>query len=154
MIVVSDTTAITSLLQIGREDLLAQVYGEVFIPQAVQNELLAAHLSLPKYLNVKPIKNIADYHRLISVVDEGEAEAIVLAKEIGATELLIDEFEGRRVAIKEGLKIIGLLGVLLEAKKRGFINSVTLITTELENAASFHVSDAVKEIIFSAAGEL
>jgi predicted nucleic acid-binding protein len=34
MIVVSDTSAITSLLQIGRIALLRQLHGEIFIPQA------------------------------------------------------------------------------------------------------------------------
>lgn len=154
MIVVSDTTAITSLLQIGRSELLSQIYGDVFIPEAVQAELLVAHPVLPEFLQVRKITNLGTYQRLITVVDEGEAEAIVLAKEIHADELLIDETEGRRVAVEEGLQIVGLLGVLLEAKQRGLIGSVRQVTTELENSATFHVSDAVKEIIFRAAGEL
>lgn len=154
MIVVSDTTAITSLLQIGRSELLFQIYSDVFIPEAVQRELLVAHPVLPDFLRVKKIANLGDYQRLITIVDEGEAEAIVLAKEIRADELLIDETEGRRVAIEEGLQIIGLLGVLLEAKQRGLIASVRQVTAELENTATFHVSDAVKETIFRAAGEL
>jgi predicted nucleic acid-binding protein len=154
MIVVSDTSAITSLLQIGRGELLSQVYGDVFIPEAVQRELLAAHPVLPAFLRVRKISSHDDYRRLTALVDEGEAEAIVLAKEINADELLIDEADGRRVAIEEGLQIVGLLGVLLEAKRRGLISSVRQLTGELENTAAFHVSDAVKEIIFRAAGEL
>lgn len=154
MIVVSDTSAITSLLQIGRCELLLQVYGEVFIPEAVQRELQVMHQALPPFIRVRPISNRIHYVRLITVVDEGEAEAIVLAKEIKADELLIDEADGRRVAIEEGLRIVGLLGVLLEAKERGFIASVRQITAELEKTATFHVSDAIKQIIFHAAGEL
>ena len=154
MIVVSDTSAITSLFQIGRSGLLSQIYGEVFIPEAVQKELQVLHQELPPFICVQKISNRSHYERLIVRVDKGEAEAIVLAKEIKADELLIDEADGRRVAIEEGLEIVGLLGVLLEAKQRGFIVSVRQVTTELENTATFHVSDAIKEIIFRAAGEL
>ena len=154
MIVVSDTSAITALLQIGRCELLPQIYGEIFIPEAVQFELLVMHPVLPPFIRVRTISNRNDYARLNTMVDEGEAEAIVLAKEIHADELLMDEADGRRVAVEEGLHIIGLLGVLLEAKQRGFIPSVRQLTTELEATATFHVSDAIKEIIFRAADEL
>lgn len=154
MIVVSDTSAITALLLIGRCELLLQIYGEVLIPEAVRLELSALHPVLPRFIRVQPISNHDDYARLIALVDEGEAEAIVLAKEIKADELLMDETDGRRVAVQEGLRIIGLLGVLLEAKERGFIPSVRQLTAELENTATFHVSDAIKEIIFRSAGEL
>lgn len=153
MIVVSDTSAITSLIQIGRADLLAQIYGEVIIPEAVQCELQVLHQTLPSFVRIQKISDRNLYQRLIAIVDEGEAEAIALAKEINADELLIDEAYGRRIALEEGLHIVGLLGVLVEAKGRGFISSVRQVTGELENTATFHVSDAVKEIIFRAAGE-
>ena len=84
MIVVSDTTAITSLIQIGRAGLLSQIYGEVFIPQRVEHELLAGHARLPGFIRVKNISNRPDYERLRLAVDAGEAEAIVLAKELNA----------------------------------------------------------------------
>lgn len=47
------------------------------------------------------------------VVDEGEAEAIELAKELQADWLLIDERKGRRLASQERVPVIGLLGVVL-----------------------------------------
>ena len=154
MIVVSDTTAITSLIQIGRVNLLAQIYGEVLIPEAVQSELSVLHPKLPDFIRVQKISNQNHYHRLMNLLDEGEAEAIVLAKEISAETVLMDEADGRRVALAEGLHIVGTLGVLIEAKQRGLIHSVREVTGELENTATFHVSDTVKEIIFRAAGEL
>ena len=57
MIVVSDTSAISALLKIGRADLLAKLYGEVFVPQAVKNELLVAHPVIPGFFRVVPIAN-------------------------------------------------------------------------------------------------
>src|SRR3989442_663968 len=98
MIVVSDTTAITSLLQIGRCDLLRQLYHEVLIPEAVRDELIAAHPALPVFLRVERAEDRVRVSRLQIELDLGEAEAISLAKERGADLLLIDENEGRRVA--------------------------------------------------------
>jgi len=153
MIVVSDTTAITSQLQIGRCELLAMLHREVLIPQAVHQELLLAHPTLPEFLRVEFARNGAEVQRLQAELDLGEAEAIVLAKEQTADLLLIDESEGRRVALREGVSIIGLLGVLVQAKRLGFINSVRELTTKLEGIADFRVAEEVKEIIFRSAGE-
>jgi predicted nucleic acid-binding protein len=153
MIVVSDTTAITSLLQINQCDLLAKLYGEVVIPAAVRDELLAAHPSLPEFLSVRTVRQQADVQLLRADIDIGEAEAIVLAKELAADLLLVDETEGRRVALLEGVNIIGLLGVLVQAKRKGLLFSVRDTTAKLESVAEFRVADDVKEIIFRAAGE-
>jgi len=153
MIVVSDTTAITSLLQVGQCDLLARLYGVVLIPQAVHQELLVAHLVLPDFLCVEPAHNRAEVQRLQSELDLGEAEAIVLAKEKTADLLLMDEAEGRRVALREGVSIIGLLGVLVQAKRSGLILSVRELTAKLEDIADFRVADEVKAMVFRKAGE-
>lgn len=154
MIVVSDTSAITSLLQIGRVELLSRIYSEVFIPQAVRDELSREHPSMPGFIQCRPAANRVEVQRLLAELDLGEAEAIILAKEMKADELLIDETAGRRVAAREGVNVIGLLGVLLEAKGRGIIHSVREISEELETKAGFRLSNAVKEIFFREAGEL
>jgi predicted nucleic acid-binding protein len=153
MIVVSDTTAITSLLQINQCDLLAKLYGDVVIPAAVRDELLAAHPDLPGFLRVRTVRQPAEVQRLRADIDLGEAEAIILAKELTADLLLVDETEGRRVALREGVNIIGLLGVLVQAKRKGLLSSVRETTAQLESAAEFRVAEDVKEIIFRAAGE-
>jgi predicted nucleic acid-binding protein len=153
MIVVSDTSAITSLLHIRRVELLLQIYEQVFIPNAVRDELRRSHPVLPEFLQCRAVADIAHVQRLHSELDLGEAEAIVLAKELKADDLLIDEAHGRRIAVREGVHVIGLLGVLLEAKGRGFISSVRQLAEDLQNKAGFHISNGVKELIFEAAGE-
>ena len=153
MIVVSDTSAITSLIQVGRIELLGRLYRKVFIPQAVRTELLRTHAGLPDLIRTRPTVNASEVRRLCVELDLGEAEAIILAKEIGADYLLIDESLGRQVATREGVRVIGLLGVLLEGKDRGFLSSVREATAELETIAGFRVAEVVKQIIFREAGE-
>jgi predicted nucleic acid-binding protein len=153
MIVVSDTSAITSLLQIGRVDLLSGIYSEVFIPEAVRDELLKGHPSIPGFIQCRSASNQTDVMRLMRELDLGEAEAIILAKEMRADELLMDETAGRRVAEREGVNAIGLLGVLLEAKARGLVSSARQIANELETKAGIRLSNAVKEMFFREAGE-
>jgi len=154
MIVVSDTSAITSLLQIGRVELLARIYGDVFIPSAVGRELAVFHRELPTFIREVPVANPAACQRLLDSVDGGEAEAIVLAHELKADELLMDDAAGRRLAAAEGLNVIGLLGVLLEAKARGFIPSLQEALDDLESKAGFYVSETVRNLILREAGEL
>ena len=154
MIVVSDTSPITTLLQIGRVDLLERLYEDVLVPEAVREELSHAHLSLPAFFKYRAVKNRQEVERLLADIDPGEAEAIVLAKEIHADLLLIDETEGRIVAAREGMRFIGLIGVLLQAKHDGYIPSLRNIIRELETKTTFHLSEAMKTKSLQIAGEL
>src|SRR5262249_41298921 len=122
-IVVSDTSPLLMLARTGKLDLLPQLYGEVIIPPAVQPELIHERTDLSL--------NVADFSGISIIkptgvprfqnLDPGESEAIGLALEIGASLLLLDDRDARNVAQSCGLKITGLLGVLLEAKATGLI---------------------------------
>jgi predicted nucleic acid-binding protein len=153
MIVVSDTSIITSLLQVGEISLLQRLYGEVLMPEAVHRELLRAHNEVPTFLQVGRAANRQRVAQLEAELDLGEAEAIVLAKEIHADLLLIDEKLGRVVALREGLRIAGLVGLLVEAKGLGLIDSVREMVKRLEAEAGFRVSASVKAEAFRIAGE-
>lgn len=153
MIVVSDTSVITSLIHIGCEHLLQEIHGKVLIPPAVQRELLRTHFSLPDFLEVRPARNLDMVARLEIELDLGEAEAIVLAKESQADLLLIDEKLGRQIAVREGLRISGLLGLCVDAKRTGKISSLRELVQKLEIEAGFHVSRSVKEQAFLLANE-
>lgn len=154
MIVVSDTSSVTALIQIGKADLLQQLYGEILIPQAVRDELLKSHASLPLFLDCQSVGSQTDVNRLLAELDRGEAEAIILAKERHADALLIDELDGRAVARREGVIVIGLLGVLVQAKQGKFLGSVRDLVKELERVADFHLSEEIKMVAFRKAGEI
>lgn len=144
MIVVSDTSPLTSLLQIGREGLLRDLYGSVIIPLAVERELRQAHANLPGFLKVVSARDRETVARLEVEIDAGEAEAITVAKELRADALLIDERRGRSVAAREGVPVIGLLGVLIVARKKGLIISLAQALESLENTADFRLAPDLK----------
>jgi len=153
MIVVSDTSAMTALLQIGRCLLLPELFSDVFVPPAVQTELLRFHDRLPGFVRVRRPAQSHKVNDFLTQLDRGEAEAIALALELRADYLLIDEKRGRNLAEREGLKVMGLLGVLLLGRKRGVLDSVRDAMDELESKAGFYVGSEVREAVLRAAGE-
>lgn len=153
MIVVSDTSAITSLLQIGRVQILQQMYGTVFVPDAVERELRCSHAALPDFIIAVPVHDAEGVARFLPQLQQGEAEAIVLAKEVKARALLIDEKRGRAVAMQEGLRVIGLVGVLTAAKMKGLIPSLAATLDDLESKADFRMSAALKSGALRSVGE-
>ncbi len=153
MIVVSDTSSISNLLSIGREELLPGLFGEVVIPPAVLRELLRFHVRVPDFVRcVAPVER-GPVARLSEELDLGEAEAICLALELKADRLLIDEAPGRAAALREGIPIIGLVGVLVTAKRAGLLSAISPILQQLENDAGFYLSASLKENVLRAVGE-
>ena len=153
MLVVSDTSPISALVQIGRAELLQNLFEIICIPPAVSEELSRFHTSLPSFIEVREVVDHSRVESLLPRLDLGEAEAIVLAIETRADHLLIDERRGRIIAAQAGLPIIGLIGVLLLAKNRGLLPTVKEILDDLQNKASFYIADAVLQKALEAAGE-
>ena len=140
MIIVSDTTPISELAKVKHLDLLPQIFGKVVIPQGVFNELqkgthpVAFIVQNLTWLEVVTVNN----QQLVEELQKsfnlhlGESEAIALAEEIGASELLIDEKAARKVAMARKLPLIGTVGILLLAKRRGLLDSVKNILNEMQ----------------------
>ena len=111
----------------GRLDLLPSLHPRILIPPAVHAEVTgggtgALDLAQATWLTVQAPSDIAAVSSLrrVTRLDAGEAEAIVLAGEIGAR-LIVDEHEGRRIAHARGIPIVGTIGLIVEATRAGLI---------------------------------
>jgi predicted nucleic acid-binding protein len=122
MIVVADTSPINYLILIGEIEILAKMYGTVVVPRAVREELLRPSApeivrdwmsQMPVWLEVRTPSNAPD--ALLAALDPGERDAIILAGELKADQLIGDDRQGRHEAEKRGIPVIGTLGVIREA---------------------------------------
>jgi uncharacterized protein len=159
MLVVSDTSAITNLIQIGLLDILRQVYGGILIPIAVYEELCEIEhqkesIDENSWIEIKSPQNSQLISSLTEVLDLGESESIALAVEIKADFLIIDEAKGRLKAQELGLSVVGILGTLLKAKELGYIDDIKSKLLSLKETAGFHISPKLFYHILHLANEL
>jgi predicted nucleic acid-binding protein len=159
MIVVSDTSAITNLIQIDHFWLLRELYQNIIIPQAVYDELVSdtknkVVIESLNWIKIKEVKENDIAKKLKAVLDPGESEAITLALELDADFIIIDEKKGRKIAEDYGLRKIGLLGILVESKRKGLIKEVRNLLEQLIEKANFFVSEKLYEDVLFQLNEL
>ena len=80
---------------------------------------------------------------LAVVLDRGESEAIVLAEELRCSAILMDEAAGRRIALRRGLVPLGTAGMLLRAKKAGFLREVRPLLDRLNDDLGFFIGQVL-----------
>lgn len=135
--VVSNTTPLISLLKLSKLELLKELYKEISIPFAVFQEIEAGRnkafyqdLSTITWIKIREIKDKKALKYFLEL-DTGEAEAIVLANEIGADLIILDEKLGRFHAKHADLQVTGTIGILLKAKSTGLIPAIKPLLQEL-----------------------
>lgn len=163
MIVISDTSTITNLAAIQYIRLLPQLYERITIPEAVYRELSEIEPPVPgtleaqaaPWIEVRQVLNRTTIKRLQVEMrlDLGESEAIALALALNADLLLIDERRGRAEADRLGIRITGLLGVLVEAKQKNLIFTVKPLMDALIATSAFRVSSALYSQILNTVDE-
>jgi predicted nucleic acid-binding protein len=153
--VVSNTTPLIVLTGVGLLDLLPALDGAVTIPETVRAEYHARSdparpvLDTLAWITVAPVE---PDEVLLATLDRGEAAAIVLAVQLGARAVLLDERRGRRVAQERGLPVVGTLGVLLAAKQVGLLSAVRPAIDRML-AQGRRISPALRAQVLTAAGE-
>ncbi|NJL92188.1 MAG: DUF3368 domain-containing protein [Coleofasciculaceae cyanobacterium SM2_1_6] len=161
MFIVSDTSPISNLAKVGQLHLMFQLYGKVLIPNAVHEELLDPRagetviiaVQLADWLEVRSVQNQELVNALRTRINIGEAEAIALAVEVQATRLIIDERLGRQAAKDFKVKITGVLGLLLLAKRRQKILAIKPIMDNLIDRANFRISPQLYADVLQSAHE-
>jgi predicted nucleic acid-binding protein len=133
------------------------VFGEVHVPEAVWQEVFLPQPPFvapesPAWVLRHQVAPVAPANHTLSSLDPGEIEAIQLAQFLHAELLLIDEAAGRRVAVSLGLKVTGVVGVLIEARRRGEFPQLRPHLEKLR-AAGFWLGDALIENALRLAGE-
>lgn len=145
--VVADSTCLISLERIGALKILPSLFEPIIIPPEVEREF---GMALP-WLKIETPANAALITSLKLLVDNGEAEAIALAKE-RENRVILDDRQARSVAVDLNLRVIGTLGCLLKAKQVGEIAVVKPLIEKLERVG-FFLSASLKTEALRLAGE-
>ena len=147
-IVIADASTLIGLLRIGRLSLLKKLFEEIIIPRGVYDEIVVEQkegsdiFKKSTYLIVKDVEDRVSIDFLMSSFGKGEAEVLTLAKEKKADLILLDEKRARKTARRAGFKVMGILGILVISKNKGFISSVKPFIEEL-NKQGFRLSEKV-----------
>lgn len=154
-IVISDTTALILFAKSNTLHFLSNLFEKVYIPQAVHDELNFKN-DVVKYridnfdkIVVKPISDKSLLNKISKLkIDRGETEAITLALELDLV-LVIDEKKGRTIALNQGVKIVGVVGILIENYKQNFINYEEVhFYFKLLKTSDLRVSDKLEKLFY------
>jgi predicted nucleic acid-binding protein len=162
VIIVSDTSPINNLATINHLHLIHQLYGTLLIPGAVYQELTdpdfpvagAIEVQTSDWIQTRTVSDRTLVEALSNELDIGEAEAIALAVEIQADQVLIDERRGRLVAARLNLRYTGILGILVEAKSKGLIAEVKPLLDALIYEAGFWVAEPLRNSVLRLVKEI
>jgi uncharacterized protein len=161
LVVVSNSSPLILAAQIGQLELVRLVYGQILIPDAVYQEIVIQGAGLAGGKQVRSAnwiqrKSVADPGTIIrfqSEIDKGESEAIALSVQVKADVLLMDERRGRIIAAREGLKVTGIVGVLIRAKQKSHISLLKPVLDDLFRNTKFRGSRELYQQALQLAGE-
>ena len=156
MILIADSSAIIALAIINKLEVLEQLFGEVYVPQAVYDEISkqdkAESEKLTKFCKDKTLNIITNINLNITL-GQGESEAIILYKERNADYFLCDDKKAKKFAKKFGVNVIGSLGILLKAKEKNLIKELKPLLNKLKNSEVF-IDDKIFLEILKIANEI
>jgi predicted nucleic acid-binding protein len=148
-VIVSDTSPLQYLLQCGKIELLPQLFGRVIIPLAVVTEIEhpSAPVEVRQWLGNRPAW--LELRRVISAapirgLDAGEAEALQLAEELKADAILLDDGPARLEARRRGLRLLGTLGVIELAARKGLV-AFDAVVDRLQKTNIFLATNLIEE---------
>ena len=155
MLVVADSSPLIGLCRIGMLHLLRETFNHVIVPEAVWREVTSDNASKAgvqellesSWIERRSVTDVRLVHLLRRDLGPGESEAIVVAREIAADFILMDERLGRSTAQRLGLRCVGLVGFLIEAKRRGLIADASETANLLREKAGFWVSQELLDLL-------
>ena len=153
-LIISNATPIISLCSVGQESILKELFGNITIPKAVNDELIAvdkpgSNFSENNWVKVVDVKNRELVKSLQKDLDKGEAEVIALAKQLKADIVIIDESFGYQIAQYFNLPVLRTLSVLKAAKEKKIIDKIKPIVKDMVNKGRWYSPDLIKRYLKS-----
>ena len=154
--VIANTTPLIALANIDRLELLHVLYGTIMVPQAVIDEIVREpakqRVQNASWIKVEAIRDPSQKDIFRARLHAGEVEVIILAREQKADLLIMDDDAAKKTAKFLGFNVTGTLGILLKAKREGYLEKVEPIMNEMIHDGLF-ISDTVKRFVLKEAGE-
>jgi len=156
-VIVSNASPLIVLLRVNRLSILRELFEKVIIPEAVYEEITTKEyerliFGRLEWIESRSVTDVELTVFLEKLIDRGEAEAIVLAKELNAT-LLIDDAKARKYAKLLNIEAIGTLGLLKIAKRSGLVPSVRKVIEGML-AEGYYIEDRLVRKILKDIDEL
>jgi predicted nucleic acid-binding protein len=150
--IISNSSPLIALTQIGRLDLPRQLYGGICVPPAVAREVAPTLAELPGWILVQGLAQPLQPSTVGGSIGPGEREVISLGLELRAALLILDEQPARRLATSLGFRVIGTVGLLMAGKQRGYLAKVK---PELDRllAVRFFMDQDLYDRVIAQAGE-
>lgn len=153
LVIVSDASPLIAFSQIGRLDLLRQLFGTMVVPPIVAREAEPSLPALPAWIEVRPLADPRGLDPSLFALDGGERDAIALAIELSADWIVLDDLPARKTAEALGLRVIGSAGVVLRAKDRDLLTAAKPMLDALVAAGLFVGQELYRQVLLTA-GEL
>ena len=150
-VVVADTGVLISLGYLQQFKLIEKIFGEVYIPIAVWNELnnykdKDFNKNTKEYFKQK-VKKITSNNFLSPLMDLGESESVMLYEEISANYLLVDDLKARIIAESLNVNCIGTLGLLMIAKQKGLVKELKPLFQILRSKERFYTVELLNKCL-------
>ena len=134
MTVVADSSPLVILAKLGCFELLKKLFSRLHISAEVHHEVVVAGAGLPgasevgdaAWIEVRNLQNQADLlaAKQKYALGAGELSTILLAKELPANVVLLDDYQARKLAAAEGLQVRGSVGLLETFYRRGYLTDL------------------------------
>lgn len=151
--IIVNSTPLIALAKANKLEILKEMYEHIIIPEAVYKEVtekddVAAQRieAAREWIEVRKVDSNLDRRMYKAKLHDGEVEVMLLAQEIGADAVIIDDGAARRTAEYLGLPLTGTLGVMIKAKQRGLLEAVMPVVQQMEQNGIFFSRELKEKI--------
>ncbi len=149
--IITDSSPLIILLKSDLDYILPQLFEEIFVPEAVWEEILSGRetdtakqklpfISWAKRISVTTSNTKIENYNL----GKGEAEVLNLALVLPDSGVILDDFAARKCAKELKMLLLGTGGMLILAKRKGLISSVSEALKKVQDKGLWLSEDIIK----------